>query len=270
MPTAATRRSRSRPPRRWSHGATTRSARQPGGRAGDRLSRCAWPSARRASDAPGLPRAQAPRTLLIACGALAREVLALIALNGWSHMDVTCLPAKLHNPPARIPRRCAPRSAPAVKSHERIVVLYGDCGTGGELDRVLRRRASSACPAPHCYAFYRGVDAFLAEADAEPGLLLSHRLPGPPFRPAGDQGAGPRPPSRAAAAVFRQLHDAGLPRPDRGSGVWSARRARRPQRLGLAYEHRPTGYGGLAAFLRQAAERWPSWSSSPGATSRPR
>ena len=49
--------------------------------------------------APAAP----PRTLLIACGALAREVLALIRLNGWSHMELTCLPAHLHNTPQRIP-----------------------------------------------------------------------------------------------------------------------------------------------------------------------
>ena len=43
------------------------------------------------------------RVLVIACGALAREILALKALNGWEHLDLQCLPAKLHLWPDRIP-----------------------------------------------------------------------------------------------------------------------------------------------------------------------
>ena len=107
---------------------------------------------------------QAPRTLLIACGALAREVLALRALYGWSHLELTCLPAKLHNRPQLIPQavRAKIRRARA-EGYERIFVVYGDCGTGGELDRVLEDEGVERIEGPHCYAFYRGLDAFLAD-----------------------------------------------------------------------------------------------------------
>ena len=50
----------------------------------------------------GLPPAHAGRILLIACGALAHEILALKVANGWAHMDLQCLPAKLHLWPEKI------------------------------------------------------------------------------------------------------------------------------------------------------------------------
>ena len=108
-----------------------------------------------------------PRTLLIACGALAREVLALIRLNGWSHLHLACLPAKLHNTPSRIPEAVRSKVRAARRNYEKIVVLYGDCGTGGVLDEVLAEEGIERIPGPHCYAFYSGVDAFLARAEAE-------------------------------------------------------------------------------------------------------
>ena len=49
------------------------------------------------------PAAPEGRVLVVACGALAREILALKALNGWSHLDLQCLPANLHLRPERIP-----------------------------------------------------------------------------------------------------------------------------------------------------------------------
>src|SRR3546814_11090028 len=80
---------------------------------------------------------QPPSTLLIACGALAKEILALIAANGWSHMAVTCLPAIWHNTPAKIPEGVRAKIRENRDRYDRILVLYGDCGTGGQLDAVL-------------------------------------------------------------------------------------------------------------------------------------
>jgi Protein of unknown function (DUF1638) len=91
-----------------------------------------------------------PHTLLIACGALAREVLALIRLNGWSHLELSCLPADLHNTPQRIPEAVRGRIRRARPHYERIFVLYGDCGTGGALDRVLAEEGIERLPGPHC------------------------------------------------------------------------------------------------------------------------
>ena len=112
-----------------------------------------------------------PRMLLIACGALAREVLALIRLNGWSHMELACLPAHLHNRPERIPAAVRAKIRAARPQYPRIIVLYGDCGTGGELDQVLAEEGVERVPGPHCYAFYSGLDAFLAQAEAEPACF---------------------------------------------------------------------------------------------------
>jgi len=192
-----------------------------------------------------------PRTLLIACGALAREVLALIALNGWSHMDVTCLPAKLHNTPARIPDAVRAKIRSGRRSHERIVVLYGDCGTGGLLDRVIEEEVVERIPGPHCYAFYRGVESFLAEADADPtcfyltDYLVRH------FERLVIKGLGlDRYPqllpdyfgNYTTLVYLAQTNDPGLECKAKAAAL----------RLGLGYKHQPTAYGELASFIYQA------------------
>ena len=102
-----------------------------------------------------------PRTLLIACGALARELVELIRVNRWSHMSVTCLPAIWHNTPDKIPEAVRAKIRAARNDYERILVAYGDCGTGGLLDRVLEEEAVERIGGPHCYAFYSGVESFV-------------------------------------------------------------------------------------------------------------
>ena len=96
-----------------------------------------------------------PRTLLIACGALAREVLALIRLNGWSHMELACLPAHLHNRPQRIPAAVRAKIRKARPQYGRILVLYGDCGTGGGSGRALAAEWVERIPRPHPLYLYR-------------------------------------------------------------------------------------------------------------------
>ena len=113
-------------------------------------------------------RAQPLRTLLIACGALAREVVELIRLNDWRHMTVTCLPAQWHNRPERIPEGVRAKIREARPSYDRILVLYGDCGTGGLLDRVLEEEGVERIDGPHCYAFFRGRHEFEAIAEEDP------------------------------------------------------------------------------------------------------
>ncbi|HEX6012511.1 MAG TPA: DUF1638 domain-containing protein, partial [Geminicoccaceae bacterium] len=113
----------------------------------------------------------AGRTLLIACGALARETLAVVEASGLSHLDVTCVSALLHNRPERIPEAVRAKIREHRKHYARILVLYGDCGTGGELDRVLAEEGVERIAGPHCYAFYAGQEVFDALADAEPGTF---------------------------------------------------------------------------------------------------
>jgi Protein of unknown function (DUF1638) len=111
-----------------------------------------------------------PRLLVIACGAIAREVLAVIRLNGWSNVTLRCLPGKLHNTPQRIAERVDAklREAAAEGGWDRVFVAYGDCGTGGALDRVLAAHRVERLPGDHCYAFFAGVDRWLALHEAEP------------------------------------------------------------------------------------------------------
>jgi hypothetical protein len=192
-----------------------------------------------------------PRTLLIACGALAREVLALIRNNGWSHLEVSCLPAKLHNTPARIPEAVRAKIRAARTRYDKIFVLYGDCGTGGGLDAVLADEGVERIPGPHCYAFYNGVDAFLAQAEAEPACFYLTDYLARHFERLVIEGLGlDRHPellplyfgNYEKLVYLAQVPDPGLELKARAAAL----------RLGLAYEHRSTGYGGLQDFLRQA------------------
>jgi len=88
------------------------------------------------------------RTLIIACGALAREIVAIIEANGLAHLELRCLPATLHNRPERIAGAVRDAIRDARSTYARIWVAYADCGTGGALDAVLARpKLWSGCPA---------------------------------------------------------------------------------------------------------------------------
>jgi hypothetical protein len=199
-----------------------------------------------------MARAAPPRTLLIACGALAREVLALIRLNGWSHMELACLPAHLHNAPQRIPEAVRAKVRAARGKYEKVLVLYGDCGTGGMLDQVLADEGVERIPGPHCYAFYSGLDAFLAQADAEPACFYLTDYLARHFERLVIQGLGLDRHPELLPLYFgnyeKLVYLAQMPDPQLEQQAKAA-----ALRLGLAYEHRPTGYGGLQDFLRRAS-----------------
>jgi hypothetical protein len=95
------------------------------------------------------------KTVLVACGALAREVLALKESNGWA-VDVLGVPALLHNEPERITEAVLQRIRQARQDYERVIVVYGDCGTGGMLDRMLESEGVERVAGPHCYEMYAG------------------------------------------------------------------------------------------------------------------
>jgi len=93
-------------------------------------------------------RVAAPRkTLAIACGALAREIVAL-SRGPLGGVDITCLPAQLHNRPERIPEAIRRTIRANRARYDEILVLYGDCGTGGALDAVLAGRAVEGAQTP--------------------------------------------------------------------------------------------------------------------------
>jgi hypothetical protein len=101
---------------------------------------------------------------LIACGALAREVLALKEKHGWE-ADVLGVPSLLHNAPARIPDAVRERIREARARYDRVIVVYGDCGTGGMLDRMLAAEGVERVAGPHCYEMYANgeFDQFVAD-----------------------------------------------------------------------------------------------------------
>ncbi|MBI6628411.1 DUF1638 domain-containing protein [Pontibaca sp. S1109L] len=121
------------------------------------------------------PSGKPGRILLIACGALAREIMALKKGNGWDHMDLTCLPAILHNHPERITDAVRQAVASHRKDYERIFVVYADCGTGGHLQAACAEMGVEMIAGPHCYSFYEGNAAF-AERDEATTFYLTDFL----------------------------------------------------------------------------------------------
>jgi hypothetical protein len=188
------------------------------------------------------------RTLVIACGALAREIAALRRANGWTMLEVRCLPAELHNRPERIAPavRAAIRENRAQYSH--IFVAYGDCGTGGQLDAVLAEEGAERLPGAHCYEFFATGPLFAQLVEEELGtfyltdFLLRHfeRLVVKPL------GLDRHP--ELAREYFRHyrrlVYLSQLERP----GAIEAARAI-AARFGFAFEHRSTGYGELGTRL---------------------
>jgi Protein of unknown function (DUF1638) len=189
-----------------------------------------------------------PRLLVIACGALAREIAALRHANGWTTLDVRCLPAQLHNRPERIPPavRAAIRENRA--QYAGIFVAYGDCGTGGALDAVLAEEGVERLPGAHCYEFFATGAVFAQLADAEPGtfyltdFLLRH------FERLVVQTLGLDQHPELAGEYFRHYRRlVYLSQVERPGAIAAAQSI--AQRFGFAFEHRSTGYGELGTRL---------------------
>ena len=200
----------------------------------------------------GLAPSGTGRVLALACGALAHEVLALKRLNGWTHLDLHCLPANLHLWPDRI----TPAVAEAVTRHraayDTIYVVYADCGTGGQLLEKCKELGVEMIEGPHCYSFFEGNDVFLPRTETEFSAFyltdfLVRQFDAFVWRPMGldrhpelrDMYFG----NYTKLVYQAQTDDAGL---DAKAQVCA-------DRLGLAYERRYTGYGDLATFLADRA-----------------
>lgn len=112
------------------------------------------------------------QTLLIACGALSREIIALIRANQWTHLTVQCLPADLHNRPTHIPGKLAAMLEKTQGQFAHRLVAYADCGTGGQIDAVCQRYGVAHLPGNHCYDFYAGINRFAALMDEEIGTFF--------------------------------------------------------------------------------------------------
>ena len=112
-----------------------------------------------------------PKLVIIACGALAREVRAVVEQNGLHGIELACLPAKLHNRPELIAEAVRRKIARLRPLGAPIFCAYGDCGTGGALDRVLAEEQVERLPGAHCYAFYAGLAEFEALQEQELGTF---------------------------------------------------------------------------------------------------
>jgi hypothetical protein len=188
------------------------------------------------------------RALIVACGALAREILALKALNGWAQFDLQCLPAILHNRPSRIPDAVEAAVAAARDRYERVFVAYADCGTGGLLAARCAALGVEMIEGPHCYSFFDGNATFAARGEAEMRAFyltdfLVRQFDAFVWRP---MGLDRHPELRAqifagyeALVYLAQTEDPAL----------DAEAARCAERLGLAFERRFTGYGDLEAAI---------------------
>lgn len=191
-------------------------------------------------------------TLLIVCGALGREIVDLIEANRWTHLDIAALPAHLHHRPALIAEGVRDKIRANRDRYEKIIVVYGDCGTGGDLDRVLAEEGGiERIPGPHCFSFFAGNAAFedRAEDDMTSFFLTDYFCRH--FETFVWEALGlDRHPSMVELVfgnyeklIFMpQVEDAAL----------EAKAREIAQRLGLEYEYRFAGYGDLARFMAQA------------------
>ena len=198
------------------------------------------------------PGAVKAPVLLIACGALAKEVLALRDLNGWDHMDLKCLPAQLHLHPEKIPDAVETAVEAARDRYARIYVVYADCGTGGLLKARCDALGVEMVPGPHCYSFFEGNEAFAAHSEGEISAFyltdfLVRQFDAFVWQP---MGLDHHPELRemlfgnyTKLVYLAQVRDEAL--------EIAAKDAAR--RLGLAYEYRFTGYGDLAREIGRVA-----------------
>jgi hypothetical protein len=111
------------------------------------------------------------KVLVIACGALVREITELKESYGWDHLQLKCIDAKLHMRPALIPARLRAMIQKYKNEFDEIFVAYADCGTCGEIDKVLDEEGIQRLPGAHCYQFFAGTERFAALSDAEPGTF---------------------------------------------------------------------------------------------------
>jgi Protein of unknown function (DUF1638) len=109
--------------------------------------------------------------LIVACGALARELRAVLTPLGTDSFTIEYLPAALHNRPENIPARVDALLDGWRDSYRAAFVAYADCGTGGRLDAVLARHGVGRLPGAHCYEFFAGADVFAALHEEQPGTF---------------------------------------------------------------------------------------------------
>ena len=195
---------------------------------------------------------QNARVLLLACGALAREIIDLIEHNHWTGFDIQCLPAKWHNTPDLIVPALRQKIQENRAKYETLYVLYGDCGTGGLLDAMLAEENIERIQGPHCYAFFSGNAAFAAKSEQEFTAFYLTDYLARHFYKLIWQGLGlDRHPELLPMYFGNYTKIIYLAQTEDEALKVNAQAA--AQQLGLAYEYRFTGYGELQSELAARA-----------------
>jgi len=193
------------------------------------------------------------RTLVIACGALAREIHQLKKTNGWDHLELTCIDAALHFYPEKIPEQLRAKIRENRDQYDDIYIAYAECGTRGEIDKIIEEEGIERLPGAHCYQFFAGEESFAQMSDDEPGTFyltdfLARHFDRLVMR---SLGLDKHPELRdmyfgnyKRLIYLAQTTDEALEQ--------AAREAAKT--LGLDYEHVHTGYGELESSLRRKFE----------------
>jgi hypothetical protein len=188
------------------------------------------------------------KTLVIACGAVARELLEVTRMNQLTDIDVTCLPASWHMTPQKIPEGMRQKIKENRSSYDEILCLYGDCGTGGKLDEVLEEEGVARIEGDHCYAFFAGVEQFKALHEAEGGTFYLTDFLVRHFDQFIIRNLGldlyPELLPDYFGNFTRALYLAQIPDP-----VLEKKARLAAERLGLRFEMRTTGLQGIDSFL---------------------
>ncbi len=203
-------------------------------------------------NAAGSTAADAPGVVVIGCGALARELLALT--RDLPGVKVVAVDARLHMRPALIADAVAARIAETRATYGpdiRLFVAYADCGTGGALDAVLEREGIERIAGAHCYEFYAGSAAFAAMQEEELGTFYLTDFLARQFETIVMAGLGlDRHPELLPdyfGSYRRLVYLAQTDDPELTAKAEAA-----AARLGLAFERRSTGYGELTPTIRSA------------------
>jgi hypothetical protein len=188
--------------------------------------------------------------LVIACGALAADLRAVLSASGLSQrVEVVYLPARLHNRPDRIVLELGPRLSAARRQARPVFVAYADCGTGGRLDALLAEFPGvQRLPGAHCYEMFAGSATFAALSDAEPGTFYLTDFLVKHFDALvwGGLGLDRHPELRDAYfGHYRRV----VYLSQRASADLVAQAEAAARKLGLDFEHHPAGQSGLGDVL---------------------
>lgn len=198
----------------------------------------------------GLPL-EAPRgkILIIACGALAREIIDLKEANRWTHLDLTCLPANYHLYPDKITAAVQKTVAKHRDAYDNIFIAYADCGTGGLLQAACAELGVEMIAGPHCYSFFEGNDRFATTSADEITTFyltdfLVRQFDAFIIKP---MGLDRHPDLRD---MYFGNYEKLVYQAQTDDPALTAKAKTCADRLGLAFERRFTGYGDLARTLK--------------------